>query len=153
MQKLRSSSAAQRGQSLVEFALVFPMVILFLFAIVDFGIALDRRITLQHAIREGARYAAVHGDILDIQNKTANQAQNIIVSSDVVVCYIDGDDENISVGDPGDSVRVSATFAYNPAIVGPVLSGLFGGGVGTINMTPSATARLERTVSGAGACP
>ena len=70
----------------------------------------------------------------------------------VDVCYIDGDDEGGSVGDPGDSVRVSATFGYDLAIVGPVLSGLFQGNAGTIIMTPSATARLERTVSGAAAC-
>ena len=152
MQRFRSWIALEGGQTLIEFALIVPLIIVFLFVIVDFGIALDRRIVLQHAIREGARYAAVHANADDIRLRTVNQAQNTIAVADVVVCYIDGDDEGGSVGDPGDSVRVSATFAYDLAIVGPVLSGLFQGNAGTIIMTPSATARLERTVSGAAAC-
>ncbi len=138
----------------MEFAVTAPMLILFLFAIVDFGIAMDRRITLQHAVREGARYAAVHSVEADIQQRTADQAQDIIGPADVTVCYEDGDDGNSTVGDPGDSVVVSATFTYDLFIVRPVLSGLFGGGsAGTIPMTPSGTARLERSVFGAAACP
>ena len=138
----------------MEFALIAPMLILFLFAIVDFGIAMDRRITLQHGVREGARWAAVHTDTADIQQRTSDQSQGIIDPADVTVCYEDGDDGNTTVGDPGDSVVVSATFTYDLFIVRPVLSGLFGGGsAGTIDMTPSGTARLERSVFGAVACP
>lgn len=107
---------------------------------------MDRRQVLQHAVREGARYAAVHTDEDDIKQKTVAQAQDLIDTDDVTVCYIDG-------GDPGDSVRVSASFTYDFAIVGPVLSGLFGGSVGSIDMTPSGTARLETSVSGATLCP
>jgi hypothetical protein len=151
---VRSCFAAQRGQTLIEFALIAPLVFLFLFVIVDFGIALDRRIVLQHAVREGARYAAVHTDADDIRQRTVGQAQDIIVLADVEVCYIDGDDSNSTVGDPGDSVRVSAHLTYDLAIVRPVLTGLFGGtSAGTIDMIPSATARLERTVNGATPCP
>ena len=154
MRRIRSLIAVHRGQALVEFALIAPMILLFLFVIVDFGIAMDRRIVLQHAVREGARYAAVHTNELDIQDRTVAQAQDLINVGVVDVCYVDGDDANTSVGDPGDSVQVSATFVYDLAIVRPVLSGLFGGtSAGTIDMTPSATARLERTVSGAGPCP
>ncbi len=152
MQRLRNWIEAQRGQTLIEFALIMPMIFLFLFVIVDFGIALDRRIALQHAVREGARYAAVHTSEAGIQNKTVAQAQDVIAAGDVAVCYIDGDDSNTAVGDSGDSVRVSVTFGYDLAIVGPVLSGLFGGTTGTIDMTPSGTARLERSVSGAAPC-
>ena len=126
----------QRGQTLMEFALVAPMIIVFLFTIVDFGIAIDRRLVLQHAVREGARYAAVHTTTADIQQKTVDQGQDLIATGDVTVCYLDGDDSNSTVGDPGDSVQVSATFEYQLVIVGPVLTGPFGGGVGSIDMTP-----------------
>jgi hypothetical protein len=136
----------ERGQALIEFALVTPWILILLFAIIDGGIAMDRRQVLQHAVREGARYAAVHTDEDDIKQKTVAQAQDLIDTDDVTVCYIDG-------GDPGDSVRVSASFTYDFAIVGPVLSGLFGGSVGSIDMTPSGTARLETSVSGATLCP
>ena len=148
----RTFTRAQLGQALLEFALITPFVIFLILAVIDGGIAMDRRQVLQHAVREGARYAAVHGDVDDIKQKTVDQAQSLIDTTDVTVCYIDEDDANSTVGYPSDSVRVSVSFSYDFAIVGPVLSGLFGGSVGSVDMTPSGTARLERSVSGAVAC-
>jgi Flp pilus assembly protein TadG len=49
-----------RGQSLVEFALVLPLFLLILAAIVDFGMALSSTITLSNAAREGARLGTVN---------------------------------------------------------------------------------------------
>ncbi len=140
-----------RGQALIEFAFVLPIMLVFLFAIVDFGIAIDRRITLQHSVREGARYAAVHSDELDIKQKTVDQAQGIIGLADVDVCYIDGDDGNTSVGDPGDAVRVGGIFTWDFPIMKEIFS-VFGVPSLSIDMTPWGTARLERSVTGAIAC-
>ena len=146
---------SQRAQTLIEFAFIAPFLFVFLFAIVDFGIAIDRRITLQHSVREGARYAAVHTNELDIRQKTADQAQGIIDLADVGVCYLDGVDGNTTVGDAGDSVRVSVLpggFTWEFPIMTELL-GAFGVPPLSIEMTPHGTARLERGVSGAVACP
>lgn len=48
-----------RGASLVEFALVLPLLTLFLFGIIEFGIAYNKKQTVNSAAREGARTAAV----------------------------------------------------------------------------------------------
>ena len=48
----------QRGQSLLEFALVFPIFVLFLGAIVQFGIILWGQNTLNQVVRDTGRYAA-----------------------------------------------------------------------------------------------
>ncbi len=136
---------SQRGQTLIEFAFVLPVILVFFFALVDFGIAIDRRITLQHAVREGARYAAVHGDTSDIRQLTADQAQGIIEECDVTVTYPDGTDA-------GDSVRVQADFTWEFPIMKEML-GAFGVPPLSIPMTPNGTARLERTVEGAAPCP
>ena len=48
-----------RGQSLVEFALVLPMLMILIFGVIDFGMALRSYITLTNATREGGRYAAI----------------------------------------------------------------------------------------------
>jgi len=50
------------GQSLVEFALVLPVLLLLLCAIIDFGWLYYNQITLNNAAREGARYAVIHYD-------------------------------------------------------------------------------------------
>jgi Flp pilus assembly protein TadG len=52
----------QRGQSIVEFALVLPILATILCAILEFGLAFDADMTLESASREGARVAASLGN-------------------------------------------------------------------------------------------
>lgn len=47
----------KRGQTLVEFALVLPILVLLLFGIIDLGWMFYVNLTMQHAVREGTRYA------------------------------------------------------------------------------------------------
>ena len=146
MRSVLQPRPAERGQTLIEFALLAPVIILFLFMIVDFGIAMDRRIVLQHAVREGARYAAVTTDCAAIQARTEAQAQGIIDVGDVTVSY------ESNPAPAGDNVSVKAHFTYQLAIL-DTISHAFGVDAGSIDMTPSASARLELAVTNAGGCP
>lgn len=47
----------RKGQTLIEFALVAPLFFILLFAIVDLGWMFYVNLTMQHAVREGTRYA------------------------------------------------------------------------------------------------
>lgn len=51
---------SERGAVAVEFALLLPLLVVILFGIIAFGIALFRVVNYVSAAREGARYAAVH---------------------------------------------------------------------------------------------
>jgi Flp pilus assembly protein TadG len=51
-----------RGQAIVETALVLPIIVLLLFAIVEFGQIFNQYIVVTAAAREGARTAAVSDD-------------------------------------------------------------------------------------------
>ena len=53
--KLRSES----GASAVEFALLLPVLMMILFGIIEFGLALHRQAILTNASREGARLGIV----------------------------------------------------------------------------------------------
>jgi hypothetical protein len=53
-----AGSAAPRGQSLVEFGLVLPLLILLLLGVADFGRVFADGITLEAAARDGAEAAA-----------------------------------------------------------------------------------------------
>ena len=153
MRSVLQPRPAERGQTLIEFALLAPVIILFLFMIVDFGIAMDRRIVLQHAVREGARMAAVNDDIGEVCDHTVAEAQGIITATDITFSYEDLDDPpNGRATDAGDSVKVKASFAYEFPILGEVLSA-FGGGPLSIDMSPWGTARLELSVPGETECP
>jgi hypothetical protein len=51
----------QRGQSLVEFALLLPLMLLIITGLFDVARAVWQENTLAYAAREGTRYAIVHG--------------------------------------------------------------------------------------------
>ena len=55
----RRSGPRSRGQTLVEFALVFPIFMLVLFGIIDVGRFVYVSNSLNEASREGARYGSV----------------------------------------------------------------------------------------------
>ena len=52
----------ERGATLVEAALVYALLFLALFAVVEFGLAFKDWLSVSHAAREGARTGATYGD-------------------------------------------------------------------------------------------
>ena len=55
----------QRGAAAVEFALIAPLLFLLLFVAMDFCVSLWVNLTMQYAVREGARYAVTGQSNLD----------------------------------------------------------------------------------------
>ena len=51
----------QRGGALVEFAMILPLAMIFLFGMIQFGIAMFEYHATTYAAKMGARYASVHG--------------------------------------------------------------------------------------------
>jgi uncharacterized protein (UPF0333 family) len=56
----RSTACAEHGQALVEFALILPILLLVLFGIVQFGLALNSANDATHVANEVARYAIIN---------------------------------------------------------------------------------------------
>ena len=56
----RSTLRSERGASMVEFALVAPLLFVLLFGIIEFGLILYDQAFITNASREGARYAAMY---------------------------------------------------------------------------------------------
>lgn len=50
---------SQKGATAVEFAIVFPLLILLLFGIIEFGLYMFNRQVITNACREGARFGVV----------------------------------------------------------------------------------------------
>lgn len=69
----RKHGRRERGQSLVETAIVFPILLLLLAAVVDFGRAFDAYIVLTNAAREGARWGSVKPEL------TADEVKQFVV--------------------------------------------------------------------------
>jgi len=145
MDSIRNPNGSSRGQTLVEFALVLPIIVILLFGIIDFGLMLNHRITLQHAVREGARYGMVTADCAAIQQRTADRAGDSIDPGDVTVSYQSPDGSAVTSAVPGDNVKVSAPFEWRF----PLMTRF---GVGSIDTSVSGSGRLELAVSSAGGC-
>ncbi len=99
-----------RGQSLVEFALIFPILLLMLAGIVDLGRAYSVYTLITNAAREGAQYGTFHSDdTTGIRTKVTNTlagtgiaVTNPSACPDICILYPNGN----SAGNPID-VRVS----------------------------------------------
>jgi Flp pilus assembly protein TadG len=98
---MRLTKKNQKAQGLVEFALISPLLIMVLFAIVDFGWVIFNYSQVYNGLREGVRYGAVVGfgstnqikDCTGIKTMVVAQAQFsglTTTSSDIKIWYDDG---------------------------------------------------------------
>jgi hypothetical protein len=58
---LKRQLKSERGAELIEFALVFPLLLMVILGIVDFGFLFQRMEVVTNAAREGARIAVLPG--------------------------------------------------------------------------------------------
>ena len=106
----------QRGASIVEFAIVAPLLFLLLFGIIDFGWAFSQNLDVKHAAREGARLAAVNAadgtdpdDRLDALIEMVRERSTELADdeTEVFVAFADGPaDANSTDQEVGDSVVI-----------------------------------------------
>src|SRR5260221_8175300 len=94
------TSRKARGQALVEFALVLPMLMLLLTASIDFGWMMFNYVSLYNGLREGIRYASVGGYTDPPQFYQCNAIRDQIITrailsgvkrSDITIQYDIGD--------------------------------------------------------------
>lgn len=50
---------SKKGQVIVEFALIFPLLLILIFGIIEFGLLLYNKAVITNASREGARFGIV----------------------------------------------------------------------------------------------
>jgi Flp pilus assembly protein TadG len=136
----RRLQSEERGAALVEFALVVPLLMVMMCAIIDFGLALHRLNNLNSAVREGARFGAVRQNLTPAIDSVRTRVQDYwrSIGSDTLPRAL------ITVAETTDvsglrSVVVRVTgYEYRP--VTP-LAPLFG--MGTLRFTRTAIYRQE----------
>lgn len=102
---------SEKGQAMVEFALILPVLFLIIGGIIDFGWIFHHQSIANNACREGARYAAIH---------SSEPSYNDTVTINIVKGYFN----NFSVDDtvsvtlkPNNAISVS--LSYNVDILTP----------------------------------
>jgi len=134
----RRTGKEEGGQSLVEFALVLPIFLLILFAIVDFGMAFHAWITVTNSAREGARVGAVRASAADIEQRVRDTS-GTLDQDDLLVAVTNAE------GDPGQSVVVDVSYGYS--LISPlagIVNMVSGGTIsGSLTLSSTADMRLE----------
>ena len=141
--RLRRAARRDDGASAVEFALVFPLLVLVVFGIIAFGIVFAQSLALGNAAREGSRAGVVEqrtcGEILgrvqDAANSIAMSGENVVVevtrtgggtqcpagtsysgaTASVVPCVGSDSGDEITVTATFDSELVIPLFFTNPS--------------------------------------
>ena len=109
----RRRHCVSRGQSLVEFAVVAPVLILFLLAVADFGRVFFVSIALNNAARAGTQYGiqspANAADVSGMQQAAQKDASNIsgvgATASEYCECP-DGSTQACNLSPPCNDMRV-----------------------------------------------
>lgn len=114
MKLTRLLSRSQKGQALVEFALVVPLLLILVFGIIEFGMLWKSQQVLTDAAREGARSAVVADP--DVSEADVYQVVYDALDRGAVACEdcVDIQPENfktamVSTGSP---ITVSIEYTY-----------------------------------------
>lgn len=99
----------RKGQSMVEFALVLPILILLLVGIFEFGQMFNAYLQINHASREGARTAALRGTDAEVIQTVKDSSPTLgLTDADITITP--------SSRTRGDSVKVEIVYDYQVEI-------------------------------------
>ena len=148
--KLRRLLKCQKGAELIEFALVFPLLLLVVFGIMDFGMLFQQYEVLTNAAREGARIAVLPGYAQ--ADVTARVTQYLTASKMTGTPTLTfAAPQAVNVGGACMTLTgITVAYPYQYLFIGKII-GLFGGS-GFTTKTLTATARM-RSEGAALACP
>jgi Flp pilus assembly protein TadG len=114
----RHDIRTEQGQTMTEFAIVLPVLVLLVFGVIQFGILFNNYVTLTDAARAGARKAAVSRNDPNPVDTTVTQVQNSasdLNQSDLAVTVA-------SSWAPASDVTVTATYPYSINLLGLVVA-------------------------------
>jgi hypothetical protein len=128
-----------RAQSLVELALVAPILILLAMSVWDGGSILREQVVLQQAARDGARVAATGYGTAVLDTVVANA----VIASARDLPGLSSTPGYLAITYP-DAQSVQVRVSYAHSLITPVLRQLWAGGSGTIGLQASATFYLPQ---------
>ena len=131
----------QRGATAVEFAIVFPLLILLMFGIIEFSIILYDKAMITNASREGARA----GIVSQLVRVSDSQIQSVVDNYCrlYLISFRSGAAPVTTVARTGSTfgseLSVTLTYTYSFLALPQFVTGL----VGPMNLTARTVMRLE----------
>lgn len=131
----------QSGATAVEFAVIAPLFIALLFAVVEFGMILYTKGMMTHAAREGARYGVIYGT----PRRTATEIRNVVQE----YLNLSGLTSTATVtvtgagGNTGDSLNVKVDYTYQFLVLPQNINDYLAGTLADLNLTAETVMRME----------
>jgi Flp pilus assembly protein TadG len=131
----------QRGATAVEFAIVFPLLILLMFGIIEFSIILYDKAMITNASREGARA----GIVSQLVRVSDSQIQSVVDNYCrlYLISFRSGAAPVTTVARTGSTfgseLSVTVTYTYSFLALPQFVTGL----VGPMNLTARTVMRME----------
>ena len=147
----------QKGTSVVEFAIVLPLLVLLLFGIIEFSLLLFNKQVITNASREGAR-AGIVAQVPRVSDPAIRKvvsdyakAHLVTFGSDTLVedaDHIPIVREDVNTDNPpnsfGDDLKVTVNYQYDFLVFPGIIVGLFSGNMGqTLPLRAVTVMRLE----------
>jgi len=122
----------QKGQSMVEFAMILPILLLILLGVVEFGRFYNAWLMVTHASREGARMASLGGTTLQVEERVDAVMASFDTSRVTVTINPSG------VKSRGDMVTITVNYDIDPLT--PMFGAITGG---TLHLGSDTVMRVE----------
>jgi Flp pilus assembly protein TadG len=137
---MRKGNSGERGQAMVEFALIAPLLLIIVLGIIQFGIAYNHYLTLTDAVRAGSRQAAVSRALPDptgtaVARVKSAASGSLNVTNMVIDVKYNDPLSGSTVPTQGGDVTVTATYPYAINLLGVVVK--------TGTLTSKTTERVE----------
>ena len=136
----------QTGSNIVEFALILPLLVVLVFGIIDFGLALFDKAVITNASREGARAGMVFKvprmTDAEIQAVVQNYTSTHLVTFgspnlQTTITRIDNDGLGGNTSS-GDTLSVRVDYPYNYLVMNKLIPAL-----GSLNLRATSVMRYE----------
>lgn len=106
------SIKSQKGTTLVEFAIIVPLLFFLIFPIIEFGIYFYNNQVITNASREGARFGIVYTNPKPrVSSAEIRQKVNDYCQSNLIT-FGNANNLNIEIDPNADNLRVTVTFDY-----------------------------------------
>lgn len=138
----------ERGSGLVEFGIVFMLLVTMMLGIVEFGLIMKDYQVLDHAAREGARSASIGSPVAKIRQDVRTAAGSLQLEDSYIQLFyavpdepdtwyplVDSGDSNCAAS--GDYVRVFITYPH------ALVTGFFFAGSPSFDMKAEMIMRRE----------
>jgi Flp pilus assembly protein TadG len=115
----RRKLGAEEGQTMVEFALVVPILLVVLFGVIQFGVVYKDYVTITDASRVGARKAAVSRHEASPEGVAEAAVRGSATGLDQAQL---GVSVSATAWEHGEDVTVTATYPYEIDLLGLVVA-------------------------------